>query len=547
MPSTTPRTEGQLASPATHEADYVVAGAGHNGLITACYLAKAGFSVIVIESTETVGGGAKTEEPLLPGYHVDMCSTGHTLIQANPLMTRDELGLRRDFDLDYVVPDPVAHVRFPDGTHFTHYLDLDATLDEIRRFSHKDAEAYRRMLTEWDEVKAIFGGANFRPVGSGPSVPELLSRLPSGPVWERRRMLSAWEVIRHEFEDRHIQSYMLWQAYQTGIRPDQAGTGLQAYSTVCARQRTSWTIPRGGSGRLTDALVASLESNGGRVAVNQHVESLIMEDGRCVGARTTQGHEFRGSQGLVSSIHVKHLLDMAPAEAWDEAWRYGVQTYEIGTSAFGVYLLTDRAPEFEVGDGRISAVSAGYVGWPDDLLRMARDLSEGIWREDVQWLLVATPSLADPGRVPVAGHQTVKLLGPAGWKVPDGDNWDDMKTRLSQAWLNTVRRWCPEFTEDAVLASMVKGPYDYEATNPHMIRGALHGGDRTPAFSGPMRPAPGWARHETPIAGLYQTGGTTHPGGSITGAPGRNAATIILAGHGIDIDEMNVLVPAVQR
>lgn len=512
-------------------ADFIIAGAGHNSLITACYLARAGFSVIALDARPIPGGGAATEEPLLPGYRIDSCSTGHTIIQGNPLMVDDELGLRADYHLEYVDPDPVAHVRFPDGEHFTQFLDLEKTLEEIARFSGKDAEAFRRMMVEWEEVKPIFGREQFAPAGSG-GVDRALAELPSANIWKRRRLLSAWDIIRYEFESRHVRSFMLWQAYQTLVRPDAAGTGILAYSTVCARQRRSWTIPIGGSGRLSDSLVASFEADGGEILVDQMVTELILDDDRCVGVRTESGVEFYGTRGVVSSIHVKHLIDMAPSEAWDDSWRYGVGTYEIGTSAFGVYLATTRAPEFVVDGGHRTAVSAGYVGWPEDVLSTARDFADGVWRDDAQWILIATPTLVDPGRVPVAGHHTVKLLGPTGWQVPDGDDWDSMKARRTRLLMDTVQRWAPEFTDDVVLASMVKGPFDYEATNPHMIRGAFHGGERTLAYSGEQRPAPGWANHRTPIKGLYQTGATTHPGGSITGGPGRNAAQVILRAEG---------------
>ena len=114
----------------TADADIVVAGAGHNSLIAACYLAKAGYRCLVLDARDVPGGGATTEELLLPGYKVDSCATGHTLIRVNPLLTRDELGLIRDYGLRYVDPDPVAHVAFPDGEQLTMWLDKDRTAAE---------------------------------------------------------------------------------------------------------------------------------------------------------------------------------------------------------------------------------------------------------------------------------------------------------------------------------------------------------------------------------------------------------------------------------
>ena len=113
----------------TQTADVVVAGAGHNSLICAAYLARAGREVLVLDARPVPGGGAATEELLGPGYAIDSCSTGHTLIQTNPLLTRDELGLLGEQGLEYLQPDPVAHVTFPDGEHLTMWLDAERTVD----------------------------------------------------------------------------------------------------------------------------------------------------------------------------------------------------------------------------------------------------------------------------------------------------------------------------------------------------------------------------------------------------------------------------------
>jgi phytoene dehydrogenase-like protein len=531
-------TSRHSRSESTASADVLVAGAGHNSLITACYLARAGYRVLVLDARPIPGGGAATEEPLLPGYRIDSCSTGHTIIQGNPLIADDELSLLKEYGLDYIDPDPVAHVGFPDGTRLTHWLDLDRTLDEFARFSTADADAYARMLREWDEVRDVFGATQFRPIGSGPTLDQLLSEHPRGNIWKRRRMMSAWDVIRHEYESRHIQAYLLWQAYQTFVRPDSAGSGILAYSTVCSRQRRSWTIPVGGSGALTDALVRCLEEYGGRVVCDRMVDRLLIGDGRCVGVETTDGERFGAATAVVSSIHVTKLLDMAPADAWPEDWRFGVETYDIGAAGLAVYLATTAPPTFSGGDGGPrTAVSAGTIGWPEDVIRYGRDMADGRWSDDIGWLLVATPTLADPSRAP-AGRHTVKLLAPHGWRLPDGADWASLKERRMGALLEHLRRFCPGFTDDVIEASLVKGPYDFEAANPHMVRGAWHGGDRSIAYAGPHRPVPGWASHRTPLAGLYQTGGTTHPGGSITGGPGRNAAQVVLADLGRSLEEV---------
>jgi phytoene dehydrogenase-like protein len=144
---------------------------------------------------------------------------------------------------------------------------------------------------------------------------------------------------------------------------------------------------------------------------------------------------------------------------------------------------------------------------------------------------VATPTLVDPSRAP-AGHHTVKLLAPQSYGFPERrDAFADRLTRRVQA-------ACPGFTDDVVLERLIRMPEDIERHNEHMIRGTFHGGDRTLPQSGALRPVPGWAQHRMPIPGLYQTGGTTHPGGSITGAPGRNAAVVLLGDLGTTIEEV---------
>jgi phytoene dehydrogenase-like protein len=521
------------------DADIVVAGAGHNSLIAACYLAKAGYRCLVLDAREVPGGGSTTEEILLPGYKIDTCATGHTLIRVNPLLTRDELGLGRNYGLRYIDPDPVAHVAFPDGEQLTMWLDKERTIGEIARFSKDDALAYRRLLTDYDEVKSAFSGSQFTPVGFGPSLDQRLAGHPRGNVWQRIRQLSPWDVIRHEFTDPHVQAFMLWMAFQTNQAVDMPGSGALAYSLVFGRQQRSWSILPGGSGTLIDALTRYLVDHGATIACGKTVTRLILEGDRCVGVATADGAQYRAAKAVLSTIHVTQLRDMAPRRMWPEEFHYSVDTYDAGIPGFGVYLATSAPPAFETADGTTrTAVSAGTVGWPRDVIRLGEDLRAGRFVEDVPWLLVATPSLADPTRAP-SGHHTVKLLSQNVYDLPD---WDAAKQEHAKRQLAHLRKAAPNFTDDVILAQLVKSPKDYERLNPHMVRGAFHGGDRGVAQSGALRPAPGWGSHRMPVAGLYQTGATTHPGGSITGAPGRNAAMVLL--HDLGHDPAEVMSPA---
>src|SRR6266480_1186703 len=209
----------------TPDADIVVAGAGHNSLLAACYLAKAGYRCLVLDARHIPGGGAATEELVLPGFGIDTCATGHTMIRVNPALLADELGLIADYGLRYAEPDPVEQVVFPDGEQLTMWLDRERTIEEVARFSRSDAAAYRRLLDEYDEVKSIFSASQFTPVGFGPSMDARLAEHPRGRVWQRRRVLSAWDIIKHEFSSRHVQAFMLWMAFQTNQAVDVPGSG----------------------------------------------------------------------------------------------------------------------------------------------------------------------------------------------------------------------------------------------------------------------------------------------------------------------------------
>jgi phytoene dehydrogenase-like protein len=519
-------------------ADIVVAGAGHNSLLTACYLAKAGYRCLVLDARSIPGGGAATEELLLPGFGIDTCATGHTMIRVNPVLLRDELGLIADYGLRYVEPDPVEQVAFPDGEQFTMWLDRERTIEEVARFSREDAAAYRRLLDDYDEVKALWSRWQFTPVGYGPSLEEMLAGHPRGRIWARRRQLSAIEVVQHEFSSRHVQAFLLWMAYQVFQPLDTPGSGMLPYQQTFARQQRSWSIPVGGSASLTAAMTGYLEDHGSTILCDRRVARLLISGGRCAGVETDDGEQYRAGTAVVSTIHVKHLRDMAPRDAWPEEFHYGVDTYDVGVPGFAAYYCTTAAPEFASPHGPRTAVSAGMAGWPEDMIQLSADLRIGRYIADPPWVLVATPTLADPGRAPDGCH-TMKILSPQTYRLPgEMGGWDTVKEAHARRVFEQLRRHAPNMTDDTILGQLVKSPPDIEQLNPHMINGAFHGGNRGPAFSGALRPAPGWASHRMPIPGLYQTGGSTHPGGSITGAPGRNAATVLLADLGHDPAEV---------
>jgi len=517
--------------------DIVVAGAGHNSLVAAAYLAKAGYRCVVLEGRPIVGGGVKSAELTLPGVKHDVCSSAHVLIQDSPLMRNDELGLG-EYGLEYMFPDPVVHIPFADGSYITQWRDLDRTCAEFARFSKKDAAAYRQMITEYAEVGPIFGASAYTPIGFGKPINELLAAHPKGKLWQRRVAMSAWEIIRDNFEDDHCRAFMVWMAYQTVVPPEDSMTGRLAYALVSGRQRWSWTTPKGGSGALTQALARLIEAHGGVILTNKWVRRLIVENGKCTGVECDDGSSYRAEKAVLSTVHIKHLVDMAPREAFGKEFIEGVETWQAGITLFVTHYTTTEPPTFAVAGGTISPVASGTMATPERALRVGYDFACKRVNVEEPPLLVVCSTVADPSRAPKGIH-TIKVIGNQPYELKEGpQHWDAIKDQVSDANLNYLRRFSPNLTDDKILARIVESPLDLERMNPHNWHGTCHGGAQDPAQTGPLRPVPGWAQHRMPIPGLYQTGATTHPGGSVSGGPGRNAAVVMLKDFGRSLEEV---------
>ncbi len=512
--------------------DVVVAGAGHNSLVSAAYLAKAGFRVLVLEAQHRIGGDAATEELTLPDYLHDSCSTAHTLLQSSPTLSRDELRLG-DYGLEYIRPDPVVHVPFPDGSGLTMWRDLDRTAAEIARFSASDAASYRTMLEDYAGVAKAFTDWRYTPIGRGPSLDELLAEAPTGHRWRRIRHRAAADIIMEQFEDWRVRAFMLWMALMTMQPPQRAGTGRLAYALAFGRQRHSWVVPKGGSQALPQALGRLIEAHGGTILTDTRVAGLVIENGRCVGVETAAGEIHRARRAVLSTIHIKHLVDMAPAETWGEPFVDGVASWRAGISMCAAHYATTEPPRFADG---LTPLAAGTPTSAERIIRVAEDFHRGKVALDDPVLLVLCPSVVDPSRAPDGNH-TLKVIGIQPYELPDGpEQWDKLMPQVAAANLDHLRTFAPNLTDDVILATTLKSPLDLERMNPHNWHGSCHGGDMSPDQSGELRPAPGWANHRTPIPGLYQTGATTHPGGSVSAGPGRNAAIELLDDLGSSIN-----------
>ena len=522
---------------ASDKFDIVVAGAGHNSLVTAAYLAKAGYRVVVLEYRPEVGGGVKTEEITLPGFKHDTCSTAHGGIQANPVMRNDELHLIRDYGIEYIQADPIYHMPFPDGSYITQWRDLDRTCEEFAKFSKKDAAAYRRMH---DENEATFDQSStatvLTPFGfGGKSVAERLAEHPQGKIWQRRLAMSQWEILRDNFEDDHCRAFMMGTPPSMSP-PQYPMSGRSAYSAI----RTSRPIPKGGSGILTQALAKYIVAHNGVVLTNKAVTRLIIENGKCAGVECADGSSYRAEKAVLVSRSTSNnwLTHGTKGDLWGHDFLDGVDTWEDEISEIVAHYASKEPPKYPVKGGTLAVCESAILVSSARLLRYAYDFPTAVVGLDDPPLTIFSSTVAYPSRAPASMH-TIKVIGLQPYDLKEGPkHWDAIKDEVAEANLNYLRRFAPNLTSDKILGKFVVSPLDIERRNPHMWHGSVHAGSGEPSQSGNMRPMPGWAQYRMPIPGLYQTGACTYPGGSVTGAPGRNAAMVMLKDFGTSLEEV---------
>jgi phytoene dehydrogenase-like protein len=250
----------------------------------------------------------------------------------------------------------------------------------------------------------------------------------------------------------------------------------------------------------------------------------------------SDGSSYKAEKAVLSTIHIKHLVDMAPKEAFGEDFLSGVETWKAGITLFATHYATTEPPKFPVAGGTISSVASGTMATPERGLRVSYDFALRNVNVEDPPLLIVCSTVADPSRAP-AGMHTIKIVGNQPYELKEGpEHWDKIKNEVSDANLKYLRKFAPNLTDDKILARIVESPLDLERMNAHNWHGTCHGGAQNAAQSGGLRPVPGWAQHRMPIAGLYQTGATTYPGGSVSGGPGRNAAAVMLKDFGSSLE-----------
>ena len=512
--------------------DVVVAGAGHNSLLCAAYLAKAGYKVVVLEGQAIIGGGVKTAEVCHPGFKDDLFSSAHVGFSQNPVMKNDELKLREYGYGEYIELDPVMHIPFIDGASITIWRDLGRTCETIAGISKKDASTYRKMVAEYKAYNAATREAAEAKAGNMPQIP-------LAGLWKRRYAMSGYQLACDLFESEHMRRASLMCGHLGSVPPSDPDTGGQAYSLVNFHL-AGRVIPKGGSGTLTVALGRYIEAHGGVVLTNKPVTELIIEENRCAGVRCADGDTFHAEKAVVSTIHIKHLVEMAPRALWGEEFLQGVELFQPEHAMISLHYATTEAPKYPLRNGAtISTGEAVICPRLEKYLLLNYENSTGeLDLDDPPGLQIVSSSVVDPTRAP-AGCHTVKIETNLPYNLKLGpEHWDAIKDQVADSLLNHFRKFAPNLTPDKIIGKFIQSPIDIERMNPAMWRGSAHAGASNSAQSGPMRPVPGWGEYRMPIPGLFQTGACTAPGGSVTGVPGRNAASVILKQFGTSLEEV---------
>jgi phytoene dehydrogenase-like protein len=359
-------------------------------------------------------------------------------------------------------------------------------------------------------------------------VDALIREGPLGDEMLSIRHATAIDVIKDRFRDDHVRAFLAWIAFMTLHPLDEPDTGLMAFSLVAGRQRFSWILPEGGSIRLPLALASVIEERGGTVLTSKQVVRIPVTGGRATQVETADGSIYKAKRAIVSTIHVKHLAGLVGEDNLPGVYRAGVERWQPNLTMFVTHYAMSEAPRFNTARGPEASVTAGALESLEAYEAMLHGYRTGRVNLEQPVFLALTPTVVDPSRAPVGRH-TFKLVGFLPYELAEGpEHWDRIKEHVSRELFERLARLSPNLSSGIVLAEHIDSPLDLERRNPANWRGSCHGGANSPEQSGWFRPVEGWSSYRTPIEGLYQNGACTHPGGSVSGLPGRNCAEVLL-------------------
>ncbi|VXD13901.1 FAD dependent oxidoreductase [Planktothrix serta PCC 8927] len=532
--------------------DVIIIGAGHNGLTCASYLLKAGYSVLLLEKRSVPGGAATTEEAIpeeAPGFKFNLCAIDHEFIHLGPVV--EELELHK-YGLEYLFCDPIVFCPHPDGKYFLAHKSIEETCAEIGRYNARDAAKYRDFVGFWQQfINAAI------PIFSAPpqsvidiagnynisQLKDLFSVLgsPEKALDFARTMLSSAEDLLNEwFDEEFLKAPLARLASELGTPPSQKNLAVGAMM-MTMRHHPGMARPKGGTGALVQALLNLIQAHGGVILTDQHVEKVLVDDGKAIGVRVANGKEYRANKGVISNIDAKrlflHLMDAADVDDADSELRERLERRIVNNNE--TILKIDCAlseplrfehhnhrDEYLIGSVLIAdSVKQVEIAHHDTTLGKIPDADPSMY--------VVVPTMLDPTMAPEGKHTLwieffapYQIAGAEGTGLK-GTGWtDELKHKVADRILDKLAEYSPNLKQ-SIIARRVESPAELGER-----LGALNGNyyhiDMTLEQMMFFRPLPELANYRTPIKGLFLTGAGTHPGGSISGLPGRNCARVFL-------------------
>lgn len=520
--------------------DAIIVGGGHNGLVTAGYLARAGWKVLVLERREVVGGACVTEE-LFPGYKISTASYLNSLLRPKVI---SDLELER-FGYAVYPKSPAYFQPFPDGRHLIFWSDMRETQKEIAKFSPRDAEAYPRYEEHLDRLARFVEPLLMT---TPPHLfPPRLSDLPKLASMARgllklsgAEMAGLFRIMTQsaaQFLETWFESEQLKVALATdGVigtngGPMTPGTAYVLFHHMMGGVggvRGLWGFVRGGMGGITQAMAASARSQGATIRTGTEVAEITVRDGRSTGVALVSGEEIRARVVVSGTDPKRTFLRLLDPDALPEEFRREIENLRCEGCSFKINLALGELPNFTAYPGTAPGPQhRGTIHACPDLEYMERAWDDAKYgRPSRAPMLECTiPTIYDDSLAPPGKHIMNIFCQYAPYRLREG-NWDQEKEVFADRVLDVLAEYAPNI-KNAVLHRHVLSPADLE-TEFGMTGGNIFHGEMSPDQLFFLRPAPGWAQYRTPVGGLYLCGSGTHPGGGVMGAPGYNAAREIL-------------------
>ena len=521
-----------------HHYDAIIIGAGHNGLTCACYLARAGLKVLVLEQYHTVGGMTVTEEETLPGFWSDIHASGYQLANLSPVP--NELGLLDRYDL--IEPEiPFSHA-FPDGDLISVHRDIGKTVAEIARYSAKDAERWRALMNQFLLQKDAISAAMFSPPPSFPVAAAEFAASPAGMEAYRFSMQSVRSWANQTLESEATRTLFGSFATFLGASPDDAGGAELGWLFASVLQNAGNNLVKGGMHRVTLALADDLRTHGGEIRTSALVEKILGDPKRATAVRLASREEVSAGGLIVSNIDPAHLVvhllgkEMVGQEILDK-----MKQYEWGDSVFVIFVALESPVNYKAGSAARQSAHVHLTEPSLDFLSRVYLECRGGALPSAPMIVSWNDSAIDPSRAPadkglmkfVVLSVPYVIIGDATGKVP-ARTWDEAREPYADYLIDLITaNYIPDL-KPKILKRIAHSPVDISRKIISAVRGTLGQGAFLPYQSGSLRPIPELGQYKTPVPNVYLCGSGSHPGPGVSMAPGRNAAQVIFGDLGLD-------------